>query len=122
MMSEEKRPRVPSGCGFCQKRCATGLFGAGAEALEEPAEDEQDRSPDADLFEGGQQADSHGGAAHEQQGGDQDPFAAQPVAEVGEEQPAKGPGQESDGVGAEGSDQASFRRDRREEDLAENER
>lgn len=53
------------------------------------------------LAEGRQEPDGQGRPTHEQQGDHQDPLAAKPIAEVGEEDPAEGPEQESDGEGAE---------------------
>jgi hypothetical protein len=80
------------------------LFGAGAEALAGPAEDEEDRSPNADLVVCGQQADEQRGAAHDQQGGDEDPLAAEAVPVVREEDSAERTGQEANGKRAEAGD------------------
>ena len=65
------------------------------EALDEPQGDQQDRGQHADGGEGGQQPDREGRAAHHQQRDDQQLLAADPVAEVAEDQGADRPGEEA---------------------------
>jgi hypothetical protein len=110
------------GCRFGEQRCAAGLFGAGAEALGRAAHAQQDRGEQADLVEGGKQADGQGCAAHQEQRDHEDPLAAEAVAEVGEEDAAERTEQEADGEGGEAGDQRSCGGDVGEEQFAEDKR
>jgi len=75
---------------------------AEGEALDEPQGDQQQRGEDAHGAEGRQQADGERRAAHHEQRDDQELLAADPVAEVAEDQGADRAGGEADRVGAEG--------------------
>ena len=75
---------------------------ADADALQHPEHDEGDRRPDADLVVGRQQADERRADAHDHQRQQQHLLAADPVAEVAEDQPADRAGEEADGEGGEG--------------------
>ena len=98
------------------------VFGAGAEALQQPQQQQQDRCPDADRRIGRQQADQEGAAADQQQGRHQHRLAAHPVAEMAEEQAAERARQEADGEGGEGRQRADGGIVFREEQLAEHQR
>ena len=84
----------------------TAPFPTQREALDEAQRHQQDWSPDADRGEGGQAAHQHGGRADHENGGLQRLLAAQLVPDVAEDHAAQRPGNEADGVGQEGGDDA----------------
>ena len=92
------------------------------EALEDAQHHQQDRRQQPDLTVGRQQADDEGGDAHQQQGRHQDPFAAESVTEVGEDQSAEWARGETHRIRAERCDEADSGRDVGKEDLVEHQR
>ena len=97
-----KKPRRSRGGVLDGEQHGAAVLAADADALQDPQHDQGDRGPDADLVVRRQQADRGGADAHDQQGQDQHLLAADPVAEVAEDQPADRPGEEPDGEGGEG--------------------
>ena len=77
-----------------------GVLAAGGEALDKFEQDQQGRSPDADLRVAGQQADGEGAGGHEHQGRGEDLLAADLVAEPAEDDSAEGAGDEGGGEGS----------------------
>ena len=82
----------------------TAPFTAGGEALDDTEQDQQDRSPDADLGVGRQHADQRRGGTHHDQGEDQHGLAAEAVAQVAGDDGAERPEQEADADEGEGQD------------------
>jgi len=95
---------------------------ADGDALEDPQGDQQDRRPDADRVVRRQQADEEAGAAHQAHGEQQHRLAAEPVAEVPEDDAAERAGDIAGGEGAERGDGADGGIGTREEQLAEDQR
>jgi hypothetical protein len=77
---------------------------ADREALHDPQGDQQDRRPHADRVVGRQQADEEAAGAHQRHGQQHHRLAADPVAEVAEEEAAEGACHVTGGEGAEGRD------------------
>ena len=102
-----------------QHHGGAGDLGAGAEALDQPQRDEQDRRHDADHRVGRQHADQGGRGAHQRDREEQDLLAADPVAHPAEVDRAGQPGDVADAVGGHRGDQADGRADVGEEDLVE---
>ena len=100
------RPRGPEAAtssvavlGRHQHRAAP--LAADGEALQQPADQQQDRGGDADGGVRRQQADREGGDPHHHQRDDQHLLAPDPVTEVAEDDAAERPGDEAERVGAE---------------------
>jgi len=72
------------------------------EALNKPADDQEDRGQDADLRVGGQEADADGRRAHHQDDEREDLPATNSVTERAEDEPAKRPHDEADGIDGKG--------------------
>ncbi|MCQ0018885.1 hypothetical protein LUX39_38115 [Actinomadura madurae] len=87
-----------------ERRGAVEL-GAGGQALREPAHHQQRRRPQADRGLRGQQPDGGGRHGHQQDDRGERAPAAQPVAEVAEQDAAEGPGDERDPQHREGAEQ-----------------
>jgi hypothetical protein len=104
---------------FEGRRARAGLFAGHGQALQHAQDQQQDRRGDADLVVGGQHADEERGAAHAEQGDDQNPLAPDGVPEVAEDERADRAGN----IGDAESGQRRNRRRRgipgREEDLRE---
>jgi hypothetical protein len=100
---------MASAGGLGEQCGSPGLFSSGSEALGHAAQHQQRGREEAGLGVGGQQPDGEGGASHQEEGGDQDPFAPEAVAVAGEEESAERAGDESDGVGAEAGEDADGR-------------
>ncbi len=98
------------------------IFGAGAQALNDTQEDEQDRRPIADLRIGRQEADGGGADADHQQCRHQHGLAAIAVAHDAEEDAAQRPDHEADAEGQERQQRADQRVALREEEFAEHQR
>jgi len=98
---------------------STAPLAADAEALSEAQHDEQNRRPDADRGVARQQSHQHRRRAHEQQRVDQHRLAADPVAVMGEDGAAEGPGDEANGERGESGERPGHRIKGREEDLVE---
>ena len=104
---------------FGDQRGGAGLLGTGAQALEDAEGHQEDRSQHPGLFKGGQQADGEAGHAHQADGQDQDHLAAEPVADVAEDNAAERPGGEAHTVGGEGGDDGAALAQRGEEERPE---
>ena len=68
---ERQRSEVATALGrsdFGDQRCCAGLFGSGAETLDNTKSYQQDRAEHAGLFECRQQADREAGKAHHADG------------------------------------------------------
>ncbi len=89
----EAAPAVAAVLGDHQHRAAP--LAADGEALEQPAEDEEQRGREADRGVRRQQADGERAEAHHQQRDDQHLLAADPVTEVAEDHAADGAGDEA---------------------------
>ena len=85
----------------CHQHRTTPLAADG-EALEQAADEQQDRRSDADGGVRREQADREGRDPHQHQGDDQHLLAADAVTEVAEHHATEGPRDEADRVGAEG--------------------
>ena len=79
--------------------CRAAIFAAQRQALQRAQHQQHDRRGDAGLFEGGQQADAGGRAAHHRDGDQERIFAAHLVPEPAEHQRAQRPEEEADGKG-----------------------
>jgi hypothetical protein len=90
-------------------------LGAERQPLDDPDDDEKDRRENADRLVGRQQADGERGQAHDDQRGDEDRLAADPVAEVTADDAADGTSREPDAQGGEGRQGARHRVRVREE-------
>ena len=94
-------------------------FAADGEALDQPQHDQQDRGEDADGLVGGEQADREAGRAHDAHGQHEHGFAADPVTEVAEDDPAERADDVADGQGGERGDRRDHRGEVGEEQLPE---
>ena len=92
---EDQKPRRSSLAvlGGHQHRAAP--LAADGEALQQPADQQQDRGGDADGGVRRQQADREGAEAHHQQRDDEHLLAADPVTEVAEDHAAERAGDEA---------------------------
>ncbi|NYE02862.1 hypothetical protein BJY21_004046 [Kineosphaera limosa] len=108
-----------------------GPLATDGEALEEAGRDQQGRRPDADaVFEHAegtgrvarQKTDTDRRSTHDEQRPDQRALAADPVAEVAEDDRADGPGEEGDGERREGRQHRGIGVCCREEDRREDQR
>ena len=79
-------------------------FTAGGEALDDAEQDQQDRSPDADLGVGRQHADQRRGGTHHDEGEDQHGLAAEAVTQVAGDDGAERAEQEADADEGKGQD------------------
>src|SRR6185312_3309840 len=113
------QPAFARGRVFDGHQGGTGPFGPVAHALQDAQQEQQGGGDPAGGVVGGQQADGGGRQPGEQQGGDQDGLAADPVAVVPAEDAADGAGDEPDGVGGEGGHGADQRVGGGEEQRAE---
>jgi hypothetical protein len=100
----------------------TAPLTAQGEPLDHPQQRQQQRRGQADRRVGRQQADRERRAPHHQQADDQQLFAADPVAEVAEDQAAQRARDEPHGVGGERQHGADQRVGLGEEDVVEHER
>ncbi len=113
-------------------RPVTGVFGdherraapfaADRDALYDAEQDEQDGGPDADRVVRGQQADEEAAGAHQDHRQEHHRLAAEPVAEVAEDDAAERTGEIPRGERAEGGHGAHRRVGPGEEEVAEDER
>ncbi len=90
-------------------------LGAEGQPLDDPDDDEKDRRENADRLVGRQQADGERGQAHDDERGDEDRLAADPVAEVTADDAADGTSREPDAESGEGRQGARHRVRVREE-------
>ena len=100
----------------------TAPLAADGEALQQPADEQQDRRRDADGGVRREQADREGRDTHQHQRDDEHLLAADAVTEVAEDDATERPGDEADRVGAEGQQGRVDRVGVREEQRAEDER
>ena len=121
------RPGGPETAGLAgavlghEEDCAAP-FAADGEALDEAQEDQEGRGPVADLLEGRQAAHQEGGNTDEDDAQLEQLLAAEFVAEVAEDDATDRAGDEANGVGHEGgNDAVQLRAGVREEQLAEDE-
>ena len=99
--AEPKKP-APLGRGVLDgEQHGAAVLPADADPLEDPQHDQQDRRPHPDRVVRREQADQRRADPHDQQRQDQHLLAADPVAEVAEDQAADGSGEEADGERAE---------------------
>ena len=82
---------------FERHQHCTAPFSAEADALQDAHQQQQNRSPDADLGVGGKEPDQEGGNAHDHERQHQHAFAPDAVAEMTEQHAAERPRHESDG-------------------------
>ncbi len=94
---------------------------ADREALDQAAQEQQQRRRDADRRVGRQEADRDGRAAHHEQRDDEHLLAPDPVPVVAEDDTAERAGDEAEGVGAEREERAGQRVAVGEEQAAEDE-
>ncbi len=107
---------------FGQECRGTAELRAGAEALADPHQRQQDRRPDPDRRVRRQQADDPGRDPHQQRRGDQRRAPADPVAHVAEQHAADRPHREAHAERREGGEGAGSPRLVIEEQLVEHER
>ena len=100
----------------------TGLFGTGAQPLEQTQHHQQHGGEVADLAEGGQGANQGAGNAHQQHRGGKHELAPHAVADHAEQHAAQRADRKAQEVGAKAGDQAHGAGLFREEQRAENQR
>ena len=97
-------------------------FSADGEALDQPQDDQRDRSPDTDLCIGREQADEDRRDAHHDQTEHQEALAADAIAEMSKDDPADGPSDEAQRIGREREHRTDERVELGKEQLVEDER
>ena len=103
-VQEVKKERRLSGACSSVMRGGAGLLAGGGQALAEPCQHQQGRSPPADGLEVRQAADDEGRGAHQQQREHEDLPPAHPVTEVAEDDGADRAGHVGEAEGGEGHD------------------
>jgi hypothetical protein len=99
-------PAVSAITPFGRQQDRSAPLAADADALQHPAERQQNRAPDPNRLVAGHQADRRRPEPHQEKRGDERRFAADPIAEVTEDDRTEGAGCESHEVRREGQQHA----------------
>jgi hypothetical protein len=115
-------PRRCFGAFSTTIRTGAAPLAAEADALQEAQHDQQHRRRDADLLIGRQQTDQESAEPHDDDRHGEHRLAADLVAEMAEDRGTQRPGQEADGIGAEGGNGRQRRITGGEKHLVEHQR